>query len=384
MYFRQVQNQALTRYSAAFDLAQKYAFLTAQAYDYETGLLSADKTSGDAFRAEIIGSRMLGRLDGDGNPMLGDGVGEPGLSDVLARMDANWLVLKPRLGINNPESYATWFSLRSELFRISADTNGLANWQTELSKYWVDDLRTLPEYTRYCQPFVSASGLNAKEPGLVIPFSTDIDFGKNFFGQTLAAGDSAFDSTYYSTKIAGMGVRFAGYNAAVNGYSGSDAALAATPVAYLLPIGADRMRVPGSGEKGKILDFNVVDQVVPVPYAIGSTELDNPDWIPLYNGYTGNVDLSARIRRYPSFRAVTGAADDSGLACTRLIGRSAWNTRWVVIIPAGQLLGGSAENRDAALKTFIYGKDIDRDGILDISGVTDIQLGLKTYSNSGN
>ena len=383
MYFRQVQNQALTRYSAAFDLAQKYCFLAAQAYDYETGLLSADKTSGDAFRAEIIGSRTLGRLN-EGEPMLGDGVGDPGLSDILARMDANWLVLKGRLGINNPESYATWFSLRSELFRISSASNGLKNWQTELAKYWVDDLRTLPEYTRYCQPFTSSSGLNTKEPGLVIPFSTDIDFGKNFFGQTLAAGDSAYDSTYYATKIAGIGVRFAGYNAAVNGYSGSSVALASTPVVYLLPVGADRMRVPGSGEKGTVLDFNVVDQVVPVPYAIGSTELDDPDWIPLYNGYTGNVDLSARIRRYPSFRAVTGEASDAGLACTRLIGRSAWNTRWVMIIPAGQLLGGTAENRDAALKAFIYGKDLDRDGVLDIGGITDIQLGLKTYSNSGN
>ena len=81
---------------------------------------------------------------------------------------------------------------------------------------------------------------------------------------------------------------------------------------------------------------------------------------------------------------MTGSADDADRANTRLIGRSAWNTRWVLILPAGQMLGGSAENRQTALDVFIHGADTDHDGQIDVSPVTDIELGLKTYSHAGN
>jgi len=127
----------------------------------------------------------------------------------------------------------------------------------------------------------------------------------------------------------------------------------------------------------------VADQVIPVPYAIGSTELDDPDWQPLYTGDTGGVDLMAKIRRIPSFRAIIDG-DDAEPESTRLIGRSAWNTRWVLIIPAGSLLGGNAESREKALSVFINGLDANRDGVAEIGGVSDIQLGLKTYATSGN
>ena len=41
-------------------------------------------------------------------------------------------------------------------------------------------------------------------------------------------------------------------------------------------------------------------------------------------------------------------------------------------------------DRDAALGAFIGGLDQDRDGNLDYEGVSDIKIGLKTYSASGN
>jgi hypothetical protein len=52
---------------------------------------------------------------------------------------------------------------------------------------------------------------------------------------------------------------------------------------------------------------------------------------------------------------------------TRLIGRSVWNSRWKIVIPAYTLLSDEQEglNRFAA-------------------SVKDIQLFLRTYSNSGN
>ena len=381
MLFRRVEDAALSRYATAFDFAQRQTFLAAQAYDYETAQLSSDAEAGDAFKAEIVGARALGTFGSDGKPQTGVGYGDAGLADILARMQTNYQVLKPRLGINNPESNATWFSLRHGLFRIDRSDAGLADWQKELEKHLVDDLRDVSEYVRYCQPLAATGGLAVREPALVIPFETTIDFGKNLFGRDLTAGDTALDSSYFATKIRSAGVRFVGYNAPL--VTGAPAALAATPVVYLVPVGTDRMRVPGD-LTGLVLDRPVVDQVIPVPYAIGSTALDSVDFSALACGFAGVGEPGARIRRFPSFRAMTGSADDADRANTRLIGRSAWNTRWVLIIPAGQMLGGSAENRQTALDIFIHGADTDHDGQIDVSPVTDIELGLKTYSHAGN
>ena len=373
MFFRLARNSALSRYSAQFDLAQKYTYLAAQAYDYETGLLSSDRRSGERFLARIVGARTLGEFDDDGDPIVASDAakGDGGLAAVLAELDANWLVLKPRLGINNPQSYATWFSLRHDCFRIYDEEDSDKAWKTELRKYVVEDLNSLPEFRHYCQPL--AGSTTQKEPGLVIPFSSTISHGYNFFGKELVGGDSALDATYYATHIAAAGIHFEGYD---------DDALAKTPTAYLVPVGEDRMRAVG--DRSTVLSWKVVDQTIPAPFAIGSTQLDDPDWTPLYDGNTGGNDLGARIRRHPSFRAyyddVDKDPDDESLDCTRLVGRSAWNTKWLLIIPAGSL----GANRDEALSAFVNGIDSDRDGTLDFKGVKDIKIGLKTYSASGN
>ena len=382
MFFRLQLNDNLSRYTQSFNLAQKYTFLAAQAYDYETALLSSDSASGDAFKQKIIGTRSLGAFDSNGKAMVG-GSGDTGLAGVLAEMDANWLVLKPRLGINNPQSYATWFSLRRECFRILPGEEGDDAWAKELTKYWVDDITSDAEFARYCQPFQSQFGTLEKEPGLIIPFSTTIDFAKNLFGNDLAGGDSAYDSTWYATRIAAAGLWFDGYNAKENGYAGN-VQLAATPVAYLVPVGNDCMRVPGLDD-GAYVQFAVQDQVVPAPYTIGSTHLDDASWVPsMLDGDYAGADSAAKIRRHPSFRAYFNAAggdpDNSKLDATRLVGRSVWNTRWLLVIPAG----GLNADREKALSVFINGSDENRDGTRDLKPVTDIRIGFKTYSQSGN
>jgi len=358
MFFRVERDNALTRYSSMFDLAQKYAYLAAQAYDYETGLISSDSASGEKFIAEIVGARTLGEFAADGTPVVTSGDGDGGLADILARLDANWLVLKPRLGINNPQPYATWFSLRHELFRIYADERGDKQWKTALEKCAVEDLNAIAEFRHYCQPLSGST--EEKEPGFVIEFPSQIVYGYNFFGEKTTGGDSPLDPTWYATHIASAGVHFEGYN---------DSALTKTPTAYLVPVGEDRMRSVGDPET--VLSWKVVDQTIPAPYAIGSTQLDDPDWMPLYDGATGGNDLGARIRKHPSFRAYYAgkglAPSDAKLDCTRLVGRSAWNTRWLLIIPAGAMNA----NREDAMDAFA-------------NSVSDIKLGLKTYSASGN
>lgn len=376
MFFRLTQNEGMGRYSTAFDLAQKYVWLAAKAYDYETGgqLALESNGSGKQFLNEIVGTRMIGETD-NGAPLLWGGDGDSGLSDILARMKANWLVLKPRLGINNPQQEVTWYSLRQEAFRIKPDTTGHAAWRTELSKYWVDDLNTHPVYKRFCQPLQAQDGLAYKEPALVIPFSTTIDFAKNFFGKDLAGGDSSFSSSHFATKIYAAGIYFAGYNTTIQ--SGVYPQLANQPYVYLIPSGTDHMRVPGMDDT--VLSYNVVNQVIPVPFPIGSGHLDAM-WGDLYNNYTGGVDAQTKIRRHPLFRASTTPTEEATYLSKDLIGRSVWNSQWVLIVPAGSL----GADRVKALRTFIEGIDSNRDGLPDQDAVQDIKIGFRSYSHNGN
>ena len=66
MAFRIFRNDALQKYRAAFDLAARYAYLAASAYDYETNLLGSDSQSGQVFLTNIVRQRNLGQvLDGE-------------------------------------------------------------------------------------------------------------------------------------------------------------------------------------------------------------------------------------------------------------------------------------------------------------------------------
>ena len=376
MFFRKLRNDALAKYDAAFDLAKKYAFLAAKAYGYETGSMP------DELVRSILAARSLGETDAKGEPIVSSN-GDAGLAGALATMDANWVNLKTQLGLNNPQPYATWFSLRHELFRILRGELGDAAWRTELTKHWADDIRTNPDFIRHCQPFVSQFGLANKEPGLVITFETTVDFACNLFGKPLAYDDSQFDSSWYATKIAAAGVWFENYNARSAGYSGHESAFAATPNVYLVPIGTDQMRVPGS-DGAEIAGFDVVDQTIPVPYPVTSAEIAEANWLPSYlKGEFGGVDAVTRIRRHPSFRAYYGPEGamptDAQLDAVRLTGRSVWNTKWMLVIPAGTL----GSNREKALDAFVHGLDINGDGRIDILPVSDIRIGFKTYSIGG-
>ncbi len=116
MTFRLLRNDALQKYRAQFDLAARYTYLAASAYDYETNLVGTDAASGREFLSEIVRERSLGEVS-NGTPQTGS----RGLADVLARLDANFDVLEGQLGFNNPQNEFNVFSLRREWLRTSTD-----------------------------------------------------------------------------------------------------------------------------------------------------------------------------------------------------------------------------------------------------------------------
>ncbi len=357
--FRTFKNEDLEQYLNAFDQAARYTFAAARVYDYETGLLDPTVVSGREgdFMGEIMQARQLGDMVA-GQPVLGTTSAQT-LASILARMRANWTVLEGRFGINNPTLESHKISLRQELFRIGhstdpvTETNNVAAWQNKLYSYKVSDIRQIAEFKNFCQLY---SPMATSEPALVIPFSTEITAGKNVFGLPLAGGDTAFDPAHFTTKIRGATLSLVNYNAGVG------AVLTKSPRAYLVPVGTDRQRTPLSGGID-VRDWHVLDQVMPMPYPSASGDID------LVLGSIGTDNVHT-IRRFPPMRAY----DDASLSTSanipydaRLVGRSVWNTQWVLIIPGSGLSASSS----TALDSFIQ-------------GVTDINLLLETYSYSGN
>jgi hypothetical protein len=111
----------------------------------------------------------------------------------------------------------------------------------------------------------------------------------------------------------------------------------------------------------------VVDQKLPVPYPIGTASLSNTNWIPVNDSLS---DEMGGIRQISSFRAYHDSGEFNAAETatdSRLIGRSVWNTKWMLIIPGGTLLNDA----NAGLNTFI-------------GSVRDIKLYFQTYSYSGN
>jgi hypothetical protein len=348
--FRVFRNDAIQKYRAQFDLAARYVYLAATAYDYETNLLGTASGAGRRFLSEIARQRTLGVVN-SGVPQAGF----PGLADVMARLSQNFAVYKTQLGFNNPQTETTPFSLRTELFRIRGDASSNADWRSILKEHRVDDLWKIPEFKRFCRPFAPESA--GAQPGIVIKFPTTVTYGKNFFGWPLSGGDSAYSTSNFSTRVRSVGLWFQDYNTA---------GLSSTPRVYLVPTGADVLRSP-PGDGVATREWLVKDQKLPVPFPIGDTDLKDPDFIPDNDSLS---DEFGGIRKFSDFRAYPYSGEfDPSQATTdsRLIGRSVWNTQWMLIIPGSTLLF----NKDVGLNAFI-------------NSVSDIKMFFQTYAYSGN
>ena len=384
--FRIFRDEKLERYKTLFELAAKYTYLAANAYDYETGLLNTEK--GKRFVNRIINSRALGIVKNGEPQYAGSNTGDPGLSSVLAEMRADWDVLRGRLGFNNPTPYGTTVSLRTENHRIVNGSEGDTTWRDILSASRKANLLDDPDVTRYCMQIDPGNGLPV--PGLVVEFSTTVTDSLNLFGRELAGGDHYYDSSYFATKIYSVGVALEGYvgmdNPSANGSTVTSSggtsptdpsttfldplALAATPGVYLIPVGADAMRSPPLGDVSTIRSWTVNDITIPLPFNIGGSEFSTK---PLYTSADSLTEPLFGLRKHAAFRPVsktsvfTGTLSPSQFTNTRLIGRSVWNTRWKLVIPGYKLLHDPNEGLDRFVNT-----------------VKDIKLHYVTYSYSGN
>jgi hypothetical protein len=374
--FRLFRNEALEQYKTLFDLAARYTYLAAKAYDYETGLLGT--TTGKDFLSNIVEARALGIIS-EGQPQFaGSETGDPGLSGFLAQLSGDWSVIDGRLGFNNPDTNGTNFSLRSELFRILETAAGDDAWREALEQHYMPDLLADPEIAAQCMQLSRGDGLPV--PGFCIDFPTTVRSGYNFFGRPLAAGDSAFTESAFATKIQSAGIVFVGYKGMDPYYfsgpqeppvvtgSGTNV-LSATPYVYLIPTGTDFLRAPPLGDASRVRSWKVFDQALPLPFNIGRSDFSSGAFFQTTDALMENPFI---IRKHQAFRAVDTPAFFYSIVPedfrnARLIGRSVWNSEWKLVIPAYQLFN----DEEQAVERFL-------------ATVEDIVLHLKTYSYSGN
>jgi len=373
MIFRMTRNQAVGKYQMAFNNAARYAWMATRAYDYETSLEPGHPAAPGALLDRIVKERQLG-LWNDGQPAIGNG----GLAEILAQLKGNFGVLKGQLGINNPQVAYENISLRSELFRINnydqevydafdtpaslrtAEQETLveenpgapasrARWQEAVKARIVTDLNQLPEFTKYCRPVGPGA-----QPGIVIRFPTAIEPGSNVFGLRLAAGDHSYSHVNYATKIHSFGVFLEHYAAA---------GLANTPRAFLVPVGNDYLR-SSTASTPIVRQWSILEQRIPTPFVINQTNLSSPNFIPSLNGING---FFGELRRHGDFRMIHDGGDaDSISSSSRLIGRSVWNSEWLLIIPGVNLHHDSLVGLQRFSET-----------------VSDIQINFQTYSHMG-
>ena len=261
MTFRIFRNDAIQKYRAQFDVAAKYVFLAAVAYDYETQLLGDRSGAGRAFLTDIVRQRALGEVI-NGVPVAG----RHGLADPLARLNQNFGVLKGQLGFNNPQTETSRFSLRNELLRLRNSSD--EQWRAELKS------ASSPTSGTFRSSAATADRSRRNRPARNRD-SSSVSRPRSVLVTTILAGHSAaVTALMIRLSLPRKSVR----RRLVHDYNGNG--LSFTPRVYLVPAGADIMRSP-SGNNLEIREWRVVDQKIPVPFPIGFSSLNNPSWIPI-------------------------------------------------------------------------------------------------------
>jgi hypothetical protein len=106
------------------------------------------------------------------------------------------------------------------------------------------------------------------------------------------------------------------------------------------------------------------------------------NWIPINHIQVGQQPLGD-IRGHAAFEAWHDSQifpiTEPQFKATRLIGRSVWNDKWLLVIPGVSLF---PSDRNEGLNRFIHG-GTDSFGRRDGNGVTDIRIRMEAYSYTG-
>ena len=129
--------------------------------------------------------------------------------------------------------------------------------------------------------------------------------------------------------------------------------------------------------RSTVRSWMVDDVAIPLPFNIGASMIDGQQF---YQSANSLSEPLFAYRQHQAFRPVPsgsmfatslytglGGLQRSQYTNNRLIGRSAWNTRWKLVIPGHVLLSDPDEGLDRLIQT-----------------VRDIKLHFVTYSYSGN
>ena len=355
--FREFRNNSLQKYRAFYDFAARFVVLAARAYAYEFNA----RSDGEDVLSGIYRMRQLG-----------DEIGTTGgLRGVLLRLDNSVLVNN----FNNPLDpiEPRTFSFRENLLGI-----GTANFPDDdlsfrafLEAHIVDRVEEVPEIRDLAQLSVQRD----HGPGIVLPFSTEID-GRNFFGMgpDLPFGNANF-SISRNIKIRNYAIRFDGAEASLG--LGADGIV----FVYLLPVGDSVLRENNNRpvvEEEPATPWSVVSQFLPAPRLVTTSELGSRVFDPWRSTAQigGNFLNAVRRERDSEAQIETGRPLRFN---TNLAGRSAWNTRWLLVIPGAQWTGETdPEVIRSRILQFIYGSNADPGGLV---GITDIRLILQAYSH---
>jgi hypothetical protein len=378
MAFRLFRNDALQKYRAQYDLAAMYVYLAASAYDYETALLKTDQKAGAQFLTDIVRKRTLGEMQ-NGFPIAGT-IGDPGLASVMEHLRRNFNDLSERNGINNPTDANRLFSLRAGHFKVNPASSGDVTWKQQLRSLVVSNVWDIPEFRRYCRSVSAAPELlGPPVPAIVIEFESAIRADKNFFNRDGIGG--GYSPSYYANRIKAVGLWF-------SGYSSDPTVLSPTPYAWLVPVGLDVLLPPNDSTFTERRKWQVIDQKLPIPidYTVNPPNYA-VDWIPMFDQIDGKFSLervygSIEIRRYSTIDVNTRILSGNDLdlskitSSTLLVGRSVWNTHWLLIIPG---IGLWNEDAMEGVNRFVEGPpktpgSTERTGV----GVSDIKLYFNT------
>jgi hypothetical protein len=361
MSFRVFRNASLKNYRAFFDIAARYVVLAARAYAYEFDA----RSDGEDALAGIYRERRLGSASGLGG----------GLQSVLNRLDAAVTVNNFNRPLETLGERS--FSLRRNLLGIGADDfpNDDLKLRAFLESQIVDRIEDLVEINELAQVSVGRD----YGPGIVLSFATEID-SRNFFGRgpELPFGNSNFSLTR-NAKIRSYAIRLDGVDASL----GTDPE-SGTVFVYLLPAGESVLRENTNKpriEDELITPWAVVDQFLPVPPLALNSDFSRRSYNPWRSAAQASGNFLNEIKRQRDSEAQIelGQSNDKTRFNTNLAGRSAWNTRWLLVIPGKQWTSSTdvSEIRRRLLQ-FIYGTRADPAQHV---GITDIRLIIQAYSH---